>query len=511
MSLAFNGTTSYLEWAGDIVGSRSSVVFFAWFKPRGVSLSGNTAIVSAGKYGAGTEASLLTIGGTEVRANSRDGSGSATAAASFTLAADTWTPVAGTFNFASGNSTGRSVRVAAATASDVSGSASGAAGAFDRLRVGMRAFSDTLPFEGDIAALAIYSALSDADYAALRGGADPSAVSTSTLIEYWPLHDQAATHTGTGGTVLTAHGTSQGADNPFGDPPPATGTRGDAIPATGTNGPSFLYPLVSLPADSAVLFRFVLGAIPAGLTFSASADGGFTASAADGVYTVPFELYRNDVDSGAYYLTLTFGTTGGVDPVLIGASVSTAGCAFVSFVPVVLGGQVAAVSAGVLLAFTVTALAGQAVVAAGGVLLPDDSIPDPGVMPPSRRPLINALALLRLANYLGDSMSRFAVNVEDKDVDEIDVITFAYVDPQGNPVLADGESITQAAISVDVRGGTDNTPEAILSGAPSISGVNVRQKVQGGVQGALYGLRCKATTSTGRVLTVAAKMNAVKL
>jgi hypothetical protein len=70
--------------------------------------------------------------------------------------------------------------------------------------------------------------------------------------------------------------------------------------------------------------------------------------------------------------------------------------------------------------------------------------------------------------------------------------------------LTAGETINSAVVGVIVFSGTDASPNALLSGAPAISGSSVRQKFSGGVPGVIYGAVCSATTSHGQVLQLGA-------
>lgn len=77
--------------------------------------------------------------------------------------------------------------------------------------------------------------------------------------------------------------------------------------------------------------------------------------------------------------------------------------------------------------------------------------------------------------------------------------TFVYA-----PALEAGEVILSAALSVTLKQGVDATPAAILDGpAVILAGGRVTQRVQSGIDGASYLIRCAATTSTGRVLLLA--------
>ncbi len=70
-----------------------------------------------------------------------------------------------------------------------------------------------------------------------------------------------------------------------------------------------------------------------------------------------------------------------------------------------------------------------------------------------------------------------------------------------------GETIATAAITCTLHAGTDSNPSAVLYGSPTIAGGMVLQPFTGGVDGAVYTLRCQATlTPTGRVLVLAATL-----
>lgn len=62
-------------------------------------------------------------------------------------------------------------------------------------------------------------------------------------------------------------------------------------------------------------------------------------------------------------------------------------------------------------------------------------------------------------------------------------------------VIGSGETISTAATSIIVRDGTDANPSAMLSGAPTISGTKVTQKVTGGISEVTYRLIVTITTS----------------
>lgn len=75
---------------------------------------------------------------------------------------------------------------------------------------------------------------------------------------------------------------------------------------------------------------------------------------------------------------------------------------------------------------------------------------------------------------------------------EEDSFGFDYTD-----LLAVGETITSAAITIDVLYGTDPTPNAMIAGSPTIAGPIVSIKLISGIAGVLYCIHCLATCSSG--------------
>ena len=57
-------------------------------------------------------------------------------------------------------------------------------------------------------------------------------------------------------------------------------------------------------------------------------------------------------------------------------------------------------------------------------------------------------------------------------------------------------SVTAATVTVSVVGGYDASPSGILDGLPQITGSKAYQRVQAGVAGCIYKLRCEATDGT---------------
>lgn len=72
--------------------------------------------------------------------------------------------------------------------------------------------------------------------------------------------------------------------------------------------------------------------------------------------------------------------------------------------------------------------------------------------------------------------------------------------------LALSETISTASTVAVVYSGTDASPSALISGAATISGQTVTQKVTGGVLGVTYRLTCTITTSLGQTVALTGLM-----
>jgi hypothetical protein len=66
--------------------------------------------------------------------------------------------------------------------------------------------------------------------------------------------------------------------------------------------------------------------------------------------------------------------------------------------------------------------------------------------------------------------------------------------------LKSGETIAACVWSAQVYSGSDPTPDAMISGAATITGTEVFQDVTGGIEGTVYLLLATITTNTGRTL-----------
>lgn len=91
------------------------------------------------------------------------------------------------------------------------------------------------------------------------------------------------------------------------------------------------------------------------------------------------------------------------------------------------------------------------------------------------------------------------MNVADyKDPEEIIDASFDFTSD------LDGETIAAASaiVTIALASGADPGVAAMLSGAPTIAGAIVFQRLVNGVDQAVYRLRCKITTSSGRKLVL---------
>lgn len=75
------------------------------------------------------------------------------------------------------------------------------------------------------------------------------------------------------------------------------------------------------------------------------------------------------------------------------------------------------------------------------------------------------------------------------------LLTFEFISD-----LAAGETLATPSVVCTVWSGTDASPSSMISGAPSISGSQVKQLVINGVVGVVYYLTCTVNTSLGQIL-----------
>jgi hypothetical protein len=66
--------------------------------------------------------------------------------------------------------------------------------------------------------------------------------------------------------------------------------------------------------------------------------------------------------------------------------------------------------------------------------------------------------------------------------------------------LQASETLSGAVCTATVFSGNDASPQAIISGSPTINGTIVNQLVTGGVLGCVYEFLCTVTTTLGQTL-----------
>lgn len=87
------------------------------------------------------------------------------------------------------------------------------------------------------------------------------------------------------------------------------------------------------------------------------------------------------------------------------------------------------------------------------------------------------------------------VELSPKLVSETETATFDF-----SSRLLPGVTISTQVCTAAVYSGTDATPSAIISGAATLSGAIVSQKITAGTEGVIYEVTCTVTTSDGQTL-----------
>lgn len=103
-------------------------------------------------------------------------------------------------------------------------------------------------------------------------------------------------------------------------------------------------------------------------------------------------------------------------------------------------------------------------------------------------------------------MKRITETLQAKDLQEVDDLSFDFTD-----ALAAGETIASAVVTCEVQVGEDANPSAMLVSTASVQSPKVVQRLTGGVAEATYRIRCVATLSSGRKLTVAGLLPVLRL
>jgi hypothetical protein len=79
-----------------------------------------------------------------------------------------------------------------------------------------------------------------------------------------------------------------------------------------------------------------------------------------------------------------------------------------------------------------------------------------------------------------------------KDPEEIKVLSFPFARELAGASISTIDYVTPSTYK-----GTDPTPAAVALGIPVVSGTNVLQRMQAGLDGVIYGWRAKVTDSNG--------------
>ena len=208
MSVAFNGTSSLLSWAGELVGAYPCSIF-CWIKPASASV--NQMVLGSGDFGGTREIAIYAEGAGTGKVKVFSNAGGSTSGESTTGVQTSWQPALAVF----ASATNRKIYYAAGAVVTDSNSSDPFDVAHDRFCIGERPISATLRYTGDVAEVAMWSsALSQTDFNSLAGGALPETVQSGTLVEAWKL-ESATDLTGVNGRTLTATSVTNGVTHPI--------------------------------------------------------------------------------------------------------------------------------------------------------------------------------------------------------------------------------------------------------------------------------------------------------
>lgn len=319
MSRVFSTGGNFLRYTGTMGVTASPVTMFAWYR-RIPTSAGYWATITKYKNVPGSaELALQVTSGDNAAFGCSQSGGYARAETGGAWTANVWIPIVGVYR--ADNTLQCYALSETPTAGSVGAFTAEASPVFE---VGDGGTDNT---EGKIAHVAIWSsALSAGNITSLLGGADPSTISSGTLIEYWALTGSSLV--GLNGRTLSVVGTvpSDSGDNPTVGAAPATlssptpsGTLGTQTTATlgaSTNQSSgTLYAVAS--ATQAHITGITAAQVIAGQN-SSSAAASFAANAA--VSTASPSVGLTGL-SGAtlYYYALAQVTSGGNSNVVTGS------------------------------------------------------------------------------------------------------------------------------------------------------------------------------------------------
>lgn len=207
MGIAFNGTSTRLTWAGQMLSS-FPFTFFAWIKPSAASV--NYSIIDAADTGQNHGARLYCSTSGYIRASVLVSGTGYTVDSSEGTDTSAWQPVM----IVCASATSRKIYYKNdVTVEETANSGTPTWASANQFAIG--AFTGgSLWFNGDIAEVAIWgSALSAGNWDTLQGDTLPESVDSGNLIESWSLFD-ASTLAGTVSRTLTAANATTSATHP---------------------------------------------------------------------------------------------------------------------------------------------------------------------------------------------------------------------------------------------------------------------------------------------------------
>lgn len=249
------------------------------------------------------------------------------------------------------------------------------------------------------------------------------------------------------------------------------GLLGSAVPSDGDRGPSYLFNDLALPADADKEVRGLVITPPGAGTWFAWEDGSFSLTGApDGVYTFVYRLFVDGVDSGTATGTITIGAAVGGD---LSGSLTMDGVTAA-------GGA----STGVSTLSGAVTLDG---LGSSGALAGWQDLVIPAYVSQDLRRNWTARTVAQIGR---EGMTNTPLGP--KDPEEIKALKFPFARELNGATIT-----TVEALTVTLYKGADTSPADVKLGDPVVSGTDVLQRVQGGMDGAAYKFRVKVLDSAG--------------
>lgn len=245
MALTFNGGTSGLARAGNIVATYPFTIF-AWTRATAVQAGFVAELAADPTFNGGHAGHGAYSSGSTMQAWSSTGGAAAAAASPRAVTVGDWVPCMVVFTAANL----RKVYYGSGAMTSNTSFAQMSLASLNAFSVGKQAVRAANYWKGDLACVGIWSSeLSAADFAALSAGAVPSTVGAASLVDYWSLLTQAPTQIGVKGRVLVATDTTQAATHPIPETVPDTTppTMNGALSVSSLTGTGYV---LSWPAAS---------------------------------------------------------------------------------------------------------------------------------------------------------------------------------------------------------------------------------------------------------------------